>query len=32
MRKKDREALRNAPQELALLKEHILLLRQEAGQ
>ena len=30
MRKKDREALRNAPQELALLKEHILLLKQEA--
>jgi molybdate transport system ATP-binding protein len=32
MRKKDREALRNMPQELALLKEHILFLRQEAGQ
>jgi len=32
MRKKDREALRNVPQELALLKEHILFLKQEAGQ
>jgi molybdate transport system ATP-binding protein len=30
MRKKDREALRNVPQELALLKEHILFLKQEA--
>jgi molybdate transport system ATP-binding protein len=29
MRKKDREALRNVPQELAFLKEHILYLRQE---
>jgi len=32
MRKKDRDALRNVPQELALLKEHILFLKQEAGQ
>jgi len=32
MRKKDREALRNVPQELALLREHILFLKQEAGQ
>jgi len=32
MRKKDREALRNAPQELALLREHILFLKEEAGQ
>jgi len=32
MRKKDREALRNLPQELALLKENILFLKQEAGQ
>jgi molybdate transport system ATP-binding protein len=30
MRKKDREALRNVPQELAFLKEHILYLKQEA--
>ena len=30
MRKKDREALRNLPQELALLREHILFLKQEA--
>jgi len=30
MRKKDREALRGIPQELALLKEHILFLKQEA--
>jgi molybdate transport system ATP-binding protein len=29
MRKKDREALRNVPQELALLKEHILFVKQE---
>ncbi|MCL1932042.1 MAG: ATP-binding cassette domain-containing protein [Treponema sp.] len=33
MRKKDREALRSAPQELALLREHILFLKEEeAGQ
>jgi len=32
MRKKDRETLRNVPQELALLREHILFLKQEAGQ
>ena len=32
MRKKDREALRNMPQELAFLREHILFLKQEAGQ
>ena len=32
MRKKDREALRGIPQELALLKEHILFLKQEKGQ
>jgi molybdate transport system ATP-binding protein len=31
MRKKDREALRSVPQELAFLKEHILLLKQETG-
>jgi len=30
MRKKDREALRNMPQELAFLREHILFLKQEA--
>ena len=30
MRKKDREALRESRQELALLKEHILFLKQEA--
>jgi molybdate transport system ATP-binding protein len=29
MRKKDREALRNVPQELAFLKEHILYLKQD---
>jgi len=32
MRKKDREALRNVPQELALLREHILFLKQETEQ
>jgi molybdate transport system ATP-binding protein len=32
MRKKDREALRESRQELALLKEHILFLKQEALQ
>ena len=30
MRKKDREALRNVPQELAFLREYILFLKQEA--
>ena len=32
MRKKDREALKNLPQELALLREHILFLKEEEGQ
>jgi len=31
MRKKDREALRDIPQELALLKEYMLFLKQEGG-